>query len=109
MVPNVFVPFPSTVLFPRDRRLADPPALAATEKPMRLLVTVELETLAVTAPVLMPDTPIPSLLLLNATQFSILSSAVPELAAATKPFPLPEATLLRTTTVDLSKASTPFV
>jgi hypothetical protein len=111
MVPpalNVFVAFPSTVLFPRDSRLADAPPKATTEKPTKLFVTVELETLAVIAPGPTATTLIPWPELLNTTQFSILISVVPELTPASKPISLSEATLLRTTTADPSTATNPL-
>jgi hypothetical protein len=46
--PTMLVPFPSTVLFPRDWKTAGalPP-----KKPMPLSVTIELETLTVATPV----------------------------------------------------------
>src|SRR5262249_6275504 len=97
MAPDVSVPLPSTVLFPRDRSIA---MERLFKRPVLLSVTVELETLTVATPVDVLCASMPTILF-EATQLSIFSSAgALVIDKASKPLLLADAMLLRTVTLD---------
>jgi hypothetical protein len=101
----VLAVFPSTVLFPRDKKTAAAPVKLS--RPKLLSVMIELETLTVATPVELLCATIP-LVLLDAIQFSTLSSAGADvLVAASKPMSPPEATLFRTVTLEFLRATIP--
>jgi hypothetical protein len=83
IVPDVSVPFPSTVLFPRESRSAREPRL---RRPMPLSVAVELDTLTVAIPVELVTAKIQEPTLFEAMQLSIFTStAAAESERAEKP------------------------
>src|SRR5262249_38070365 len=104
IVPIVSIPFPSTVLLPRDTKTAGEPALFS---PAPLSVTVELEIRTIATPVerLWAATAAPPWLV--ATQLSMVSSADEAvLDCAINPTArLSEATLLLSVTFEPSLAS----
>jgi hypothetical protein len=70
MVPNVSVVFPSTVLSPRDKRIAGEPLLP---RPVPLPITVEPDTLTVATPVEELSDKTPRVALLEITHLATLT------------------------------------
>src|SRR5215471_1996445 len=104
MVPEVFISFPCTVLFFRDRITDEVPRLL---RPVPLFVTVQFETLTVAVKGAALSASIPSIPL-DTTQFSMFISADAELHRARKPTASREAVLLRAVTDAPSVATSPL-